>query len=152
MTYLVEEEDGLYALKRAMIGHKISAIHVSDSGNKHMLTLDNGKKIIVTGLGDCCAWATLHDITGLDKMIGPVVDIQLDEYISAGLPDDCCTDLLGYKIITDHPEFGEVTTVFAGRSEHNGFYSGWFEFFVGEPGRRKFDIEVPLNSEVWCIE
>ena len=49
MTYLVEEEDELYALKRGMIGHKISAIHVSGGGSQHVLTLDNGEKITVTG-------------------------------------------------------------------------------------------------------
>ena len=154
MTYLVEEEDELYALKRGMIGHKISAIHVSGGGSQHVLTLDNGEKITVTGFGDCCARTSLYDITGLDKMIGPVVDIELDKYVRDGTSDDYyCTDLLGYKIITDHPEFGEVTTVFAGRSVHNGYYSGWFEFVLGEPRRQlKCDIEVPLDSEVWCIE
>lgn len=135
-----------------MVGHKISAVHVSDGGNQHMLTLDNGEKITVTGIGDCCARTSLHDITGLDKMIGPVVDVQLDEYIDNGLPDEYCTDLFGYKIITDHPEFGEATTGFGGRSEHNGWYSGWFSLLVGELRHSECNIEIPLDSEVWCIE
>lgn len=137
----------------AMIGRRLVGVAVSSDGGFHTLMLDNGESVTVSGIGDCCAWTYLHDITGLEKAVGPIIGVEPDVERRGGHGDDNeweVIDALGWKLVTDHPEFGPVTTVFAGRCEHNGYYSGWFEFWLGNSG--KATIAVPLDSEVWTLD
>ena len=145
--------EGIETARSIMVGRRLAGITVSGDGQKHVLTLDNGEAVTVSGYGDCCAWTYLHDITGLDKAVGPIVGVEPDVERRGGYGDDGdweVIDALGWKMVTDHPEFGPVTTVFAGRCEHNGYYSGWFEFWLGSSG--KATIAVPLDSEVWSLD
>ena len=37
------------------------------------------------------------------------------------------TPVYGYKIVTAHPVFGEVTSVLSFRNSSNGYYGGWMD-------------------------
>lgn len=55
--------EGIDGARSAMIGRRLTGVAVSSDGGFHILTLDNGEAVTVSGIGDCCARTYLHDIT-----------------------------------------------------------------------------------------
>lgn len=77
--------------------------------------------------GDCCSYSYFWDLIGYDKLVaGPVVSVA-DVSLEDPPPDEqsYVTEAYGFEIVTDHPEFGEVTTVLSFRNDSNGYYGGW---------------------------
>lgn len=66
--------------------------------------------------------ARLPFVAGPEEQDG---DRYEDEYIQ----------VYGYRLVTEHPLFGEQTSVFAFRNASNGYYGGWM-----------FDAEVPADE------
>lgn len=85
--------------------------------------------------GDCCSDSYWHDLIGVDHLlegarIVKVEDIELgtrDNPADEWMNHDIETTAYALKITSDHPTWGEVTTVFAYRNDSNGYYGGWCE-------------------------
>lgn len=94
MTYY-ELEDDVEALAAAVVGSKIVAVeHGLEGYNKPLeLTLDNGKRVTLTGYGDCCAGADVDDflfnIANADNVITSVTTSEEGEkwFILAGVDE-----------------------------------------------------------------
>lgn len=103
------------------------------------LTFVDGETIGLWVTGDCCSHAYWHDLIGVEHLlegsrITDVVDLGLgtrdNEAIGLeGHQDE--TSAYALKIVSDHPTWGEVTTVFAYRNDSNGYYGGMC--YIGDP-------------------
>lgn len=116
-----------------LIGRTIKKIYMNEDFLKFETDLGN----IVFGVeGDCCSSSYFHDFIGVEKLLkgSPVVSvesIELEEKDSKvpvnrndGSEDIEC---YGYKIVTEDPKLGEVTSVFSFRNSSNGYYGGWMD-------------------------
>lgn len=80
--------------------------------------------------GDCCSQSEFWDFYGVKNLIGSKVisidDVELDPATGSRRPDEAGEDTqyYGYKIVAEHPEWGEVTSVFSFRNMSNGYYGG----------------------------
>lgn len=119
-------------------GRKVTEVFIGEE--TLLLRTDRGPLRFVVW-GDCCSHSYFHDLVGVEKLLanGPIVKIEsiplsseLQHNESCG-PDDGCTDknhgecvqVYGYGIVTEHPMWGEQTTVVAFRNDSNGYYGGW---------------------------
>ena len=98
--------------------------------------------------GDCCSHSYFFDFYGVENLLknGPVTAFEEVE-LGPGDPGfhDCdkhdrmewsedndwheSRQVYGYRITTEHPTFGPVTSVFSFRNDSNGYYGGWMEPF-----------------------
>lgn len=86
--------------------------------------------------GDCCSSSYFHDFHGVEKLLenGPIIeftDVLLEDELNqitnvnpTQNPYDEEVELYGYKLVTEHPEFGPQTSVFSFRNLSNGYYGG----------------------------
>jgi hypothetical protein len=85
--------------------------------------------------GDCCSTSFFYDLIGLDKLRGNKVvavnsiedENRLTEPTTEEYEQAECLAVYGYEFVSEHPEFGEVTTVVSFRNDSNGYYGGWME-------------------------
>lgn len=84
--------------------------------------------------GDCCSVAYINDFYGVRQLLdnGPIVSVEEVELTSEDMTpyfqsNAYYTQLYGYRIITEHPYWGEQSSVFSFRNESNGYYGGWME-------------------------
>lgn len=87
--------------------------------------------------GECCSSSYFHDFFGVEHLLnnGPITevgDVELDDddprFSSPVMSDDEYGESIqvyGYKLVTEHPLFGEVTSVLSFRNSSNGYYGGW---------------------------
>jgi|SRR5690606_24293018 len=110
---------------KSLIGEKIIEIRMG----QYLLvfTTESGKRIGFAVEGDCCSHSYFYDFVGADKLFlnGPVtefneVSLGEDEYY-----DGEYIQVYGYEIVTEHPVWGEQTSVFSFRNASNGYYGGW---------------------------
>ena len=117
-----------------LVGRTVSEIRMSED----VLTLitDQGPMSWAVE-GDCCSQSVFFDFYGVRHLLdnGPVLAFENVD-LSPGDPGyhDCngsdgCggefTQVYGYRITTEHPQFGPVTSVFSFRNYSNGYYGGW---------------------------
>lgn len=114
-----------------LIGRRIRRVHISDD---YLRFVTDQGDLAFTVEGDCCSTSYFYDFIGLDKLLkGPVLEVAavpLSEGDPRGdVPNDDyeVIECYGYKIVTDDPAFGPVTTVFSFRNSSNGYYGGWME-------------------------
>ena len=81
--------------------------------------------------GDCCSSSYFYDFYGVQNLLnnGPVlkvenVDLDVDE-----IEEDYgeVIQVYGYRFTTEHPTWGEVSSVVSFRNSSNGYYGGWME-------------------------
>lgn len=82
--------------------------------------------------GDCCSSSEFWDFFGVEHLLknGEVLDVEeiaLDPADGRPTDDDECVQYYGYRITTEHPVFGKVSSVFSFRNLSNGYYGGWLE-------------------------
>lgn len=119
-----------------LVGKKIEKIFINseclrfqtDQGDFHY-----------TVYGDCCSSSYFHDFIGVEKLLknGKVISTKK---ISLELPKDEETEddweyiqCYGFEIVTEDPEFGEVTSVMSFRNSSNGYYGGSLETTASTP-------------------
>lgn len=108
-----------------LVGAKVTRVSMTeddlifetDKGNFHY-----------TVYGDCCSWSYFYDFVGVDKLIanGPVTGVKTVELESFEQGYDF-TQCYGYQIFSEHPVWGEQTSVFSFRNDSNGYYGGSLE-------------------------
>ena len=134
------EDDGTMvaskeALEEAVVGHRIVRAEEqivrdrwSDRGRAFVITLDTGKKVIMRGGGDCCAYTELENfLLHADKIDHIITGVGTTE---------------GYTKWHIFADMGDVLELEVGWSCGNPFYYGYgFDVTVQ-------DIENVIDAEV----
>ena len=118
-----------------MVGGQVVAIYMNDE-NLRFVFVKEGKRYGATfGVsGDCCSCSWFHDFYNIDNLFnGSITDWKVKELE----PDEECmcdrckngefVKYYGYQLFTQHPTYGEVTSVFSFRNSSNGYYGGSLE-------------------------
>jgi hypothetical protein len=125
----VMTSENLYKL----VGKKIIRIFINED---YLKFETDGGPFVFRVEGDCCSRSVFYDLIGTKKLLenGPVLAVKELELGDGEEKDDRKKDyhdsaisLYGYAITTEHPEFGEQTSVFSFRNYSNGYYGGWME-------------------------
>ncbi len=130
----------VYAKTDSLIGKKITAVRM----NEEFLAFLFDDGYIQYGVeGDCCSHSFFHDFIGIDKLLnnGPIISItaipiDLITQDEIGSYQDDCIQQYGYSIVTEHPTWGEQTSVFSFRNASNGYYGG----YLVDSGRSLVDL------------
>lgn len=79
--------------------------------------------------GDCCSYTEIDSFLGADKLIGSKFVSSDQDYTSAQEESNDYEYVQHYefKVVADHPQFGEVTALAAYRNTSNGYYGGHLE-------------------------
>lgn len=115
-----------------LVGRTIKKIYMNEEYLKFETNLGN---IVFTVDGDCCSHSYFHDFIGVDKLLkgSPVVSVKSielsedDSKVKVNRNDYDEVECYGYEIVTEDPQFGEVTSVFSFRNSSNGYYGGSLE-------------------------
>jgi len=133
-----------------LVNRYITAIYMSDD----RLTFDTDQGPISFEVeGDCCSHSYFFDFYGVENLLSngrvvrtEAVDLQPSDpgYHNPDIDDDYdVIKVYGYRLTTEHPEFGEVSSVFSFRNSSNGYYGGWMEYVEGGPT----DFQVRLTAD-----
>lgn len=111
----------LFSTLEELVGANIEKVGMDDSFLKFWT--DKGEFLYMVE-GDCCSWSYFHDFVGVGKLIdnGPVLSTR---EVSVECDDDGYLQAYGFEIVTEHPLWGEQTSVVSFRNESNGYYGGW---------------------------
>ena len=109
-----------------LVGKTIKAIYMDT--DKLVSDTDAGLIAYVVD-GDCCSTSYFYDFQGVKKLLAgnPVISTKA---IDLEAPDDedsrkgDVVEAYGFEIVTEDPQFGEVTSVFSFRNDSNGYYGG----------------------------
>ncbi|AHB29646.1 hypothetical protein SEA_ARCHETTA_37 [Mycobacterium phage Archetta] len=127
--------------KERIIGKKVLAIYMDDQS----LILETDQGTVGFGVkGDCCSWSYFYDIYGADKLLsnGPVIEVnEIDLSDQNHDQDGESIQVYGYEFVTEHPIWGEQTTVVSFRNSSNGYYGGWM-----------YDLEYPERVDVGRLQ
>lgn len=134
-----------------IVGATVNTIHWGEA----TITFDTDRGLIsFEVLGDCCSTSYFHDIYGVTHLLnnGPVTNIEqinlqpgdpghpspapyndpdAQAVYNAIKPEEDqygnVIAVYGYRLTTNHPQFGPVSTVIAFRNSSNGYYGGWMQ-------------------------
>jgi hypothetical protein len=107
-----------------LIGKSIARIRWSED---HLVfNTSDGAQFAFGVAGDCCSSSYFHDFYGVAHLLnnGPVLSVRaidLPEFEQDYEHIQC----YGHELVTKHPIWGEVTSVFSFRNSSNGYYGGW---------------------------
>ncbi len=132
-----------------LVGKTITEIHWTES--TVVFTTDGGTFTYEVE-GDCCSYSYFHDFFGVRNLLdnGPVVavgDVELrddDPRFKSPIQnaeDWDVTAVYGYELVTEHPRFGEVTSVLSFRNNSNGYYGGWMD-------RVAHEVAIPSDAKL----
>lgn len=108
-------------------GRKILSYKLEEEGGRLTFVTDKGE-IVYETMGDCCSYSFFSDITGIDNLLGQVVNdvVERKEWSdeetkkAEAQGDYDSLSLYGYLIKTDK---GTCDIEF--RNDSNGYYGGW---------------------------
>lgn len=107
--------DNVATLHDAVIGHRI--VGAEKTGSEIVITLDNGKQVVLSNTFDCCAFTELESFLLHPEMVDHVI-------LGVGTTD-------GYSTWHIFADYGDILELKVGWSCGNPFYYGY-----------GFDIEV----------
>lgn len=115
-----------------LVGRTIKKIYMNEDNLKFETNLGN---IVFQVYGDCCSRSYFHDFIGVEKLLKgtPVVSVSrvgletANSKVPVNRNDSEEVKCYGYEIVTEDPQFGEVTSVFSFRNSSNGYYGGSLE-------------------------
>lgn len=102
--------------------------------NEYYLKFNTDDGNVVFGVsGDCCSHSYFHDFIGVKKLFenGKVLSVkEIDPGCGSKNKNDgdVCVSVYGFEIVTEHPTFGEQTSVFSFRNSSNGYYGGSLDY------------------------
>ena len=136
-----------------VVGKKVTAVRIAEEVLQ--LNFADGSSVAFDVEGDCCSHSYFYDFHGVEKLLenGPVtefseIDLKDTEYVYAydtgGFEDGYeSVQVYGYRLVTEHPTWGEQTSAFSFRNSSNGYYGGW----MGLTERRIDDV-APVTETV----
>lgn len=146
--YLTNEE-----FQGLLVGKKILKIFISESHLKFETDKDN---VCFYVEGDCCSHSYFHDFIGVEKLLKNGAVKSFRELNNNEFPkeienedkredDDDSIKIYGYEIVTEDPQFGDVTSVLAFRNSSNGYYGGSMEKCESVPD------DIPEIKSDWNV-
>ena len=130
---------GIVYLK-PLVGKKVQRVFFNEDYLKFVT--DQGD-FTYSVYGDCCSNSLFYDFVGVKKLLenGPVTAVEEVEMHPNDIEEtgesypsyrdrkaeDEDIKVYGYRLITEHPEFGEQSSVFSFRNYSNGYYGGEIE-------------------------
>lgn len=131
----------------ALVGKTITRIR----WNEYYLLFDTaygGFGFVVHG--ECCSESYFHDFYGVAHLLnnGPVISTR-----KINLPEDEKSDrdshvqCYGYELVTKHPIWGDVTSVFSFRNASNGCYGGWMSPCTSVPKEQLKNVDVDQTGD-----
>lgn len=139
------------SLADVIVGKTITGIWWSEE----TLTFETNEGLVTYWVdGDCCSHSYFFDFYGVEHLLsnGPVTAFEHHDLtegdpgfkVEASKYADDLTQVYGYRFTTEHPKFGQVTSVLSFRNESNGYYGGSME--LASEGSIKPD-QVALTSD-----
>ena len=135
--YKPHTKEGIMENIGKLIGKKVKRIFMNEDYLKFETDMGN---VIYTVGGDCCSQSVFYDFFGVKKLLknGRVTSAKEIELCPIDITEEKdgekdkksyqeCISVYGYEIVTEHPLFGEQTSVFSFRNYSNGYYGGWME-------------------------
>lgn len=126
-------------MEAAIVNKTVTGILMSEK----FLTFETTAGNVTFGVeADCCSRSYFFDFYGVERLLGSKVirleRVELDpgdvgyHESTYAVPDAgpkgferySHTKVYGYRLITEHPVFGEVSSVFSFRNDSNGYYGG----------------------------
>lgn len=138
-----------------LVGKKVLRIFMNED---HLQFITDQGAITFSVEGDCCSTSVFYDFYGVKKLLenGPIkrvedvelhpTDITKDEQrgtMKDRKDSDEDIEVYGYSITTEHPEWGEMTSVFSFRNYSNGYYGGSLERAAAE-----LDVQPEIFDDV----
>lgn len=120
-----------------LVGKQILQIQINDD---YLVITTNEGVLSYMVTGDCCSQSYFHDFIGVSNILNNTVlgteeiaveDITEKQVVKEGDYPSECLQHYGYRIVTDHPKFGEVSAVVSFRNDSNGYYGGSIEEIDG---------------------
>jgi len=138
-----------------LVGKKIERIFFNESYLKFQT--DSGSFVFYVD-GDCCSRSIFYDFIGVKKLLenGRVVSIDsialdpddIRENEDGEMQDKKRSDeaikVYGYRIVTEDPTFGLLSSVFSFRNYSNGYYGGSLEDNGGDR-----DVQPEIFDDVF---
>ncbi|OBJ40261.1 hypothetical protein A5630_25255 [Mycolicibacterium mucogenicum] len=140
-----------YIKKEEIVGKKVLGVYISEE--YLVLETDQGR-VAFDVEGDCCSYSYFYDIVGADKLIanGPIVEVnELDLSEQNHDANYESIAVYGYEFVSEHPVWGEQTTVVSFRNASNGYYGGWMQM-VHSPDRLNVNELQPVTGEFYEVE
>jgi hypothetical protein len=137
--------------EQALVGRQVERIYWGSGA----VTFETDQGLVTFEVfGDCCSRSYFHDFIGVEKLLvnGPVVAAEQVRLLPGdpGHPDPAplqdreaqavlealsppqdsyedCVRVYGFRFTTEHPVWGEQSSVIAFRNSSNGYYGGWME-------------------------
>lgn len=121
-----------------LIGKNVMQVFWTDS--ELGFTFKDGTYLAYRVDGDCCSWSYLYDFHGVKKLIenGPIISVNAIDTVFKDYGELQC---YGFEIVTEHPVWGEQTSVFSFRNESNGYYGGWIQM-TSHPSKELWTKEI----------
>lgn len=121
-----------------LIGRNVVDVKMSEETLE--FRTDAGDVLTYVVDGECCSRSYFYDMHGRKNLIenGPVVSIGTVKLAEPDVSSEADGEYVsnyvvqayGYQIVTEHPQWGEQTTVFSFRNDSTGDYGGTM-FFAG---------------------
>jgi hypothetical protein len=116
---------------KPLIGKKIRGIFMSSEFLVFITDDEQEPVIAYTVEGDCCSYSYFYDFYGVKNLLenGPIIEAEPVSLDDPENPNDHgeWTVVYGYRLTTEHPMWGLVSSVFSFRNDSNGNYGGWME-------------------------
>lgn len=122
-----------------LVGKTITRIRWSDD---YLLFDTDAGQLGFQVVGDCCSSSYFYDFYGVAHLLnnGPVVSTRAID-LAAHEEDYSKVQCYGYELVTNHPKWGEVTSVFSFRNSSNGYYGGSMDPCTAVPEDKLRDVE-----------
>jgi hypothetical protein len=113
---------------KSLVGKKVLKIFMNEDYLK--FETDGGSFTFETE-GDCCSQSVFYDFIGVKKLLenGPIISIRMiypDPSNDKKMYQES-VNAYGCELVTEHPTFGEMTSVFSFRNYSNTYYGGWIQ-------------------------
>ncbi len=122
----------MYSVFDGLIGAIVKEIYISE---EYLYFVTSKGDFCYLADGDCCSRSYLYDFIGVRHLLDNgeirLVDYIPKEFVTPPTFEEIeSADYLqvyGYRIVTIHPKFGEVSSLFSFRNNSNGYYGGQIE-------------------------
>lgn len=109
-----------------LVGKSISKVEMNETWL--VFTEDNGTTWTYSHDGECCTYTYFYDFIGANTLIRNGKIVSGKGVPIEGTDDEDryeVRDVYGVELVTEHEIWGEQTSLFSFRAEHNGYYGGW---------------------------
>ena len=114
-----------------IVGRKVVSIRMDEE--TLALLFDDDTFVQWTVEGNCCSTSYFYDFHGVRKLIdnGPIISARAISLFDSTEEEDMIpgryqeeVKVYGFELVTQHPHWGEQTSVFSFRNDSNGCYGG----------------------------